>query len=108
MCFTCDTGFARKDHLRRHQATHNEERKFKCMVCPDNRSFKRQNDLTKHMVRHYEPKFSCTQCGKKFYTSGDLSTHMKYHFEPTYSCRKCGKKSYTLSDLKKHEKRKLC
>ncbi|KAH7136938.1 hypothetical protein B0J13DRAFT_587068 [Dactylonectria estremocensis] len=51
----CGKGFVRKEHLRRHQTTH-DERKFICSVCQ--RSFTRniQSDLLRrHLTRHNMP-----------------------------------------------------
>ena len=108
VCFICDRRFTTHQLLQRHQATHSDERKFKCNICPDERYFKTKNALVKHKLFHYEPKFTCAHCNKKFYTSSNLNEHMKYHFEPTYSCAKCSKKFHTSSSLKRHEKSKIC
>ena len=106
VCSTCGKRFSTKSNLKDHQVTHNDERKFKCNICPDERYFKTKSQLIGHMQFHYKPKFTCAHCNKKFYTSSDLKKHIKYHFEPTFSCAKCGRKFHTLSNLKQHEKRK--
>ena len=36
----CDKRFAQISTLKNHQTTHSDERKFKCNLCPDDRSFK--------------------------------------------------------------------
>ena len=104
MCSTCGKGFAQNSMLRRHQVAHSEERKFKCVICPEGRLFKTKSQLSNHMIYHFEPQHKCKQCGKKFHQTSDLTKHMKYHFDPTYSCLQCGKKFHTLSNLKRHEK----
>ncbi|KAI8656524.1 Zn(2)-C6 fungal-type domain-containing protein [Fusarium sp. Ph1] len=48
----CGKGFIRKEHLRRHQATHGE-RNFVCSVCQ--RSFTRNDLLRRHLTRHDMP-----------------------------------------------------
>ena len=78
-CQTCDKKFARKDHLVQHQATHSDVRSFKCSICPEGRFFKTKDGLNKHMVFHYEPKFACSQCDYKAYTTSDLKKHEKLH-----------------------------
>ena len=104
MCYTCGKGFTQKVSLQRHQASHSDERKHKCTLCPEGRFFKTKNDLSGHMNYHYEPKHECKLCGKKFHRSSDLNTHMKIHFDPTYSCLQCGKKFHTSRNLKSEEK----
>ena len=88
-CSICDKKFAKKNTLQRHQATHSNERKFKCKVCPDDRYFKTKDQLSHHMRFHYEPKYTCTYCKKKFHTSFNMKQHMKIHLEPNISCKKC-------------------
>ena len=77
MCSTCGKKFAQKSSLQNHQATHSDERKFKCNICPDERYFKTKSQLRKHLVYHYEPKHSCLHCNKKCHTSADLTKHVK-------------------------------
>ena len=127
-----------KHQLQNHEASHSDERKFDCAVCPDKRSFKTKSALTKHMKYHYEPKYCCAKCGNKFHdssslnqhmtshsnerkfkcvvcpdkrsfkTKGQLTRHMKFHYEPKFSCTKCGKKFHTSGNLNTHVKRNIC
>ena len=78
-CQVCDRMFARKDNLVRHQATYSEIRSFKCSICPEGRSFKTENVLRNHLKYHYQPKYACSQCDHKSYTSSDLKKHEKKH-----------------------------
>ena len=80
-CQVCDRKFAEKRSLVRHQATHSEIRSFKCSICPEGRFFKTKKELNQHMVFHYEPKFSCSFCDHKSYTTDSLKTHEKTHFK---------------------------
>ena len=80
-CQICDRKFARKANLVQHQATHSEIRLFKCSICPEGRSFKTKRDLTRHMVFHYEPKFSCSHCYYKSHTKSNLEKHEKTHLK---------------------------
>ena len=77
VCSTCDKRFAQKQHLQNHQTTHSDERNFKCNICPDDRCFKTKGQLSNHMRFHYEPKFTCLRCNKKFHTSTNLKSHEK-------------------------------
>ena len=76
-CSTCDKRFARKSTLKRHQTSHSDEKNFKCNICPDERYFKNKDQLSRHMQYHYEPKYLCAHCNKKFHTSSNLIAHEK-------------------------------
>ena len=78
-CQICEKKFAQKFALVQHQATHSDVRNFKCSICPEGRYFKTKNHLSKHMVYHYEPKFSCSYCDHKSYRKSDLQNHEKTH-----------------------------
>ena len=81
VCQVCDKKFARKTTLVLHQATHSEIRSFKCNICPEGKFFKTKPDLKRHMLFHYEPKFSCSFCDHKSYTASSLKRHEKTHFK---------------------------
>ena len=53
-CKICERKFARKKDLVKQQATHNDNRHFKCSICPEGRYFKRKDCLRQHVVFHYE------------------------------------------------------
>ena len=78
-CHICDKRFLQKSNLVRHQATHSEIRSFKCSICPEGRFFKTKNQLTNHMVFHYEPKFACSHCDYRAHKKCDLDRHSKTH-----------------------------
>ena len=80
-CQICDRKFARKSHLVQHQATHSEIKLFNCSICPEGRYFKTKDCLTKHMVYHYEPKFSCIYFPHKSYTKSSLKAHELLHIK---------------------------
>ena len=61
-CQICERKFSGKSGLVRHQATYKEVRSFKCSICLEDRYFKTKNQLTNHMIFHYEPKFACSLC----------------------------------------------
>ena len=80
-CQICERKFAQKHHLVQHQATHNDDRNFKCSICPGERFFKTKDGLNQHMRFHYEPKFSCSYCDHKSYTTTHLTRHEKTHIK---------------------------
>ena len=77
VCSICGKRYALKQTLLNHQATHSDERNFKCNICPDERYFKTKSQLRKHLVYHYKPKHSCVHCNKKCHTSADMKSHVK-------------------------------
>ena len=80
-CLICNRKFAQKAALVQHQATHSDIKSFKCSICPEGKYFKTKHQLSRHMVFHYEPKFSCSLCDHKSYTTSSLKTHEKTHFK---------------------------
>ena len=80
-CRICDRKFAVKCALVKHQATHSEIKSFKCSKCPESRFFKTKDGLRNHLVYHYEPKFSCSYCDHKSYTTSNLKYHEKTHLK---------------------------
>ena len=80
-CRICHKKFTLKGNLVRHQATHTDNRPYKCNICPEVRHFKTKFSLTRHMVFHYEPKFSCIYCDHKSYTKSSLKAHEKTHIK---------------------------
>ena len=80
-CQVCDKKFVRKNHLVQHQATHSEIEPFKCSICPEGRFFKTKDRLSHHMVFHYEPNFSCSDCDYKCHTKSCWNRHEKTHLK---------------------------
>ena len=43
-----------------------------------------KNTLKKHMLRHEDPKYICTECDYKTYDAGNFSTHKSTNMEKFY------------------------
>ena len=68
--------FLVKYALVRHQAIHSSVKSFKCSICTDGRFFKTKDQFNQHMRFHYKPKFSCSFCHHKSYTTVHLKAHV--------------------------------
>ena len=79
-CKICDKKFSAKGDLVRHHAIHSGIKSFRCSICLEGRFFKTKVGLNKHMLFHYESKFSCTFCEHKSHTKSNLKTPEKTHF----------------------------
>ena len=74
----CNKRFSTKFSLRRHAATHLDERPFSCEYC--GKSFVLRQYLKEHIYTHTgEKPFVCRICGKSFRQAGKLSIHRKLH-----------------------------
>eukprot|EP00794_Sanderia_malayensis_P012791 gene12791-14102_t len=52
VCKTCNKGFTRSHHLRRHELIHSGHKPFKCTIC--GRAFNRSDHLNLHLATHYQ------------------------------------------------------
>ena len=77
---TCGEKFARKSYLIKHQAAHSVKETYKCPVCQSER-FSTQKGLCKvtFMICHYESKYLCGICDKKYHNLSCLKRHEKTH-----------------------------
>ena len=104
VCSTCDRRFSTNANLKMHQATHSDERNFKCKICPDDRYFKTKFHLKNHMKFHYEPSHQCEVCLKSFHCKQYLTIHMRTHTgEKPYACSICDKRFAQKISLQRHQ-----
>ena len=79
-CPECDSEFTRKYSLKRHMATHTDEKLHVCEICPDEISrFKTKDHLKKHMKCHERAKFQCDVCELRFIKAEILNRHKELH-----------------------------
>ncbi|XP_065365784.1 PR domain zinc finger protein 5-like isoform X2 [Calliphora vicina] len=91
--------------LKRHEATHSENRE-RTETCP-HCEVKLYNKmaLRVHMEIHTEnrqKKFKCEFCEKAFFNRGALNVHRRIHLGQMVTCRLCPKEFYRQIDLDKH------
>ena len=47
--------FTQKAHLKAHETTTSDERKYRCDICVEGRFFKTKGQLSTHLKLHFEP-----------------------------------------------------
>jgi KRAB domain-containing zinc finger protein len=77
-CLKCGASFTTSSTLRKHERTHNDDRRYACDIC--GKRFIQKTHLDTHRLRHTGDRpFACDQCDKKFVTSSNLTEHLKSH-----------------------------
>ncbi|XP_053670091.1 zinc finger protein 660-like [Anopheles nili] len=88
--------------LYSHRKIHSESPKFSCSEC--GRRFVQKINLIQHHKTHLgERPFQCEQCDKAFCEKAHLQRHLNYHSkERPFRCNLCGKSYKTERCLKVH------
>ncbi|RUS78841.1 hypothetical protein EGW08_013383 [Elysia chlorotica] len=106
-CTFCDRRFSSQHLLSKHEKKmHLSKREIKCHLC--HKLFKRNENLTRHMLSHSGVKnFQCPECGVGFTEKGSLTRHFKAQHQQLrpHSCPIC-RRSFTRKSLvRKHVER---
>ena len=101
-CKSCSKVFSRMRYLRRHLATHNDEKPHICKEC--NRGFKRAEHLRVHKKTCLKPskQYECPQCDFKSKINTVIHAHRQLHPDGCILCDVCGKAYADKSTLMKH------
>lgn len=100
VCDVCGEVYKTIHILKAHMQLHGE-RKFACEIC--NKKFHRKDVLQEHHSVHQEAQIPCPLCNKKLKTKKSLDVHMHRHTGiRRYSCMDCGKKFFQKGNLLKH------
>lgn len=94
----CGKSFSTGTRLRRHNAVHEGQEKFRCEVIGCGQSFRKHGTLQKHVMMIHEGKspFTCKllyegeECGAGFDTAGKLKSHQgRLHGGNRFWCTVC-------------------
>lgn len=94
-CDKCDKAFATGTRLRRHQAVHEGQERYRCRDYPPcSQSFRKHQTLQRHVLKEHLGKkaFPCTQegCGASYDTANALRSHRdRDHGEIRFWCGEC-------------------
>eukprot|EP00088_Acartia_fossae_P019894 TRINITY_DN21639_c0_g1_i2.p1 TRINITY_DN21639_c0_g1~~TRINITY_DN21639_c0_g1_i2.p1 ORF type:complete len:522 (-),score=49.11 TRINITY_DN21639_c0_g1_i2:442-2007(-) len=106
-CKICSRGFNRADCLKDHMEVHTVEKRHKCAVCL--RSFSRRDTLSSHMRTHNKNSGThCEYCNKYFVREDRLRFHVRtYHTDKSewLPCDVCSKVFPNQRILRRHRKR---
>ena len=76
-----------------------------CNIC--DKTFKTLSDVTKHRRIHYDGKYQCSHCGKKFKSAWNRNVHERQvHGNVKFNCKFCDKSYKSQVTLKSHVKKK--
>ena len=108
---SCDEVFTHKYVFNRHKVIHNKvlvqnnEKSFKCSICPEGKFYTTKSALNQHMKTH-DPSnaFKCDVCLKVFSSKTNLKSHYRTHTgEKPFACQTCDKKFARKSCLVRHQ-----
>ncbi|XP_058177207.1 zinc finger protein 568-like [Anopheles ziemanni] len=99
-CSMCDRALGSNSSLRRHEASHKGEKKYKCLYCEKLFSTS-YNRLTHQRVVHTgERPHKCDECGRSFVDNSRLKLHQETHHVEGRSSKERIRKSALLPEDK--------
>jgi hypothetical protein len=77
--------FVSEEELEAHNTTveYAKKHQYKCEVCENHKGHRYKKDLRRHMLKHEEPEFPCTLCGRSFYRQDHRDRHMGVYGDPS-------------------------
>ncbi|KAK7109126.1 uncharacterized protein [Littorina saxatilis] len=81
-CSMCPVACSNRGQLQGHLRTHTGERPFQCKEPGCNKTFVRNEELTRHRRIHSgERPYACSTCGKAFTRKDHLNKHVRMHLD---------------------------
>ena len=104
ICEDCGLTFSSKAALNSHRnSKHINDEKYQCKICGQHNGNTRR--LNEHMLKHQEPKFKCSYCGKMFKLKGNLEAHERDHRgEKPFLCSICTSRFSSQKSIDQHMK----
>ena len=104
-CDQCEEAFAFKSELRFHKSVHRTIPTYKCMSKNCGKSYKSENELNKHVLKHSGMMWDCNEIGCTYSTDDrrNLRAHKRKHVKVgSFICVPCVKNFKYFMQLKRH------
>ena len=104
-CDQCEEAFAFNSELKFHKSMHRNIPTFKCMSKNCGRSYKLENKLNKHVLKHSGMMWDCDETGCTYSTDDrrNLRAHKRKHAKVgSFTCVPCVKNFKYFMQLKRH------
>ena len=104
-CDQCEEAFAFNSELKFHKSVHRNTPTFKCMSKNCGRSYKLENELNKHILKHSGMMWDCDETGCTYSTDDrrNVRAHKRKHAKVgSFTCVPCVKNFKYFMQLKRH------
>lgn len=102
-CDQCGKKFKRQAYLKKHMASHGDEKPYPCQFC--GKVLRSETARAKHVLQHAvggNKDLSCEVCGNSFPNKPALERHSRLHNSEVYTCKYCSSTFYSSPGLTRH------